>query len=979
MKKVLISCFMALLFIQAYAADLFSGDEGNVTYVNAQTARLHPFAQYSLRNQNNWLQFINQYGNWSATFDEFSKLPHRAFGAPVALNSNNARDAALEFLSINMGAFQLPLDELQNEKMNTSNTLKYVNFSQVHQGLKILFSNAQVVLDNRFEAISFRLNVYRNVELNMQADIDAHTAGLMAASNLPYPVVSIKTASELAILPVPVLDKGYIYHLVYPVWLQSANPDGVPGKYYTLVDAHTGQVLYRQNTIHTFSPPVPVSAEIEGTVVNNPLQSGSLTRLPYIKMTVNGGNYYADASGHVAQNFNVPVAATFSLEGRWSKAMLDPATYSASFTDSLQAGSNLEIFDSYADTSAISAYFHVSTVHDYMKTLLQSGFTAMDTPINTIVGITSGSCNAFYNGDVNFFAAGSGCPSTALFDDIVYHEYGHGISDLYYDYLGGNFANGALGEGYSDIWGFMITKNPILGQGFSGNSSTYVRRYDQAPAVYPQDLVGEVHADGEIIAGAWWDLYVNLGHDMPVMSSLFAGTLLATDMQPGGMEGLLYRDVLISCLLADDNDADLTNGTPNDTAIIQAFARHGITLITNSTLIHQELLVEPENTPISIDVTLIVDLPVYLGNADLHYRVHRDSQWVTTPLVHNSGTQYSATIPAQAKGTIVDYYFTVSDIFGNAAVVEPFLANDADPNIPFQVLVGFDLKEKEDYDNTFGNWIVDPDGTDDASTGQWDINSPTPSYSDLFMQNIVQTGTDHTTEGANLNICAVTGNTALGASMGVNDVDDGHTTLQSPVFDLTNYTIPAFSYWRWYINDPAGGANPGNDTWKVFISNDGSSWVKVERTDRSDLRWRKHAFRVADYVTPTTTVSLRFVASDSLITGLPFDGGSIVEAGVDDLYLYDEAADINIGIDQAEIRLQIYPNPAKDYLMINLNGLESGHTTLSILDDLGRNVYETNDISNGFTGISLHDFASGHYWLRFVAGKNILNKAFVIQ
>ena len=32
-----------------------------------------------------------------------------------------------------------------------------------------------------------------------------------------------------------------------------------------------------------------------------------------------------------------------------------------------------------------------------------------------------------------------------------------------------------------------------------------VRRYDQDRKVYPQDLVGEVHADGEIIAGAFWD------------------------------------------------------------------------------------------------------------------------------------------------------------------------------------------------------------------------------------------------------------------------------------------------------------------------------------------------------------------------------------------------------------------------------------------------------------------------------------------
>ncbi len=980
MKKLIIVCLIGTFSLPFFAADLFTADEGNVTYVNEHTARLHPFAQYSLRNQESWVNFVSQNGNWSATFDEFSQLPHRAFGQPIDMNNSDPGQASIQFMSDKLSAFQLPVNELIKGKINTSDQLRYVNFSQIHQGLKVLFSNAQVVMNIQSDVVSFRLNLYRDININNIPSIDAHAAGLMASANLPFAVSSFSTESQLAILPVPVLDKGYEYHLVYIVWLESDNPDGVPGKYYTLVDAQSGVVLYRQNTIYTFHPPVPVSADVEGTVVSNPLQAGTVTRLPYIKMTVNGGNYYADASGHLANNFNAPIPATFTLAGRWSMAMVDPATTSPSYNTTLQAGSNLQDFDPYADTAAISAYSHVSTVHDFMKTLLQSGFTELDTPMHTIVGITSGSCNAFYNGDVNFYAAGGGCPSTALFNDVVYHEYGHGISSHYYDYLGSSFQNGALGEGYSDIWGFMITQNPILGLGFSGGASTYVRRYDMDPKVYPQDLVGEVHADGEIIAGAWWDLYVNLGNDMPTMSSLFAKTLLATDMQASGMEGLLYRDVLISCLQADDVDADLTNGTPHDTAIIQAFAKHGITLITNSTLIHQELLVEPANVPISIDATLIVDLPIYLGDADLHYRVHQDSQWVATALVHTTGTNYTASIPAQAKGTIVDYYFTVNDIFGNSAVIEPFLANDADPNIPFQVLIGFEVKEKEDYDNNFGNWIVDPDGTDDASTGQWDINSPTATYSDLFFQNIVQTGTDHTSEGANLNICAVTGNSTFGASMGTNDVDDGHTTLQSPEFDLSEYTIPAFSYWRWYINDPASGANPGNDTWKVFISNDGSTWVKVERTDRSDVRWRKHAIRVSDYVTPSSTVSFRFVASDSLITGLPFDGGSIVEAGVDDLYLYDEAADINIGINTLESGIEIYPNPAYDRLIVHFADLPTQQCTISVIDELGRETFSRQEdgLQNRIM-IPLMGMSSGHYWLRIVCNEKIINKAFVIQ
>jgi hypothetical protein len=56
-----------------------------------------------------------------------------------------------------------------------------------------------------------------------------------------------------------------------------------------------------------------------------------------------------------------------------------------------------------------------------------------------------------------------------------------------------------------------------MGQGFLGGAGTNVRRYDVEPKVYPQDLVGEVHADGEIIAGAWWDVNENFGFDLVSM------------------------------------------------------------------------------------------------------------------------------------------------------------------------------------------------------------------------------------------------------------------------------------------------------------------------------------------------------------------------------------------------------------------------------------------------------------------------------
>ena len=51
-----------------------------------------------------------------------------------------------------------------------------------------------------------------------------------------------------------------------------------------------------------------------------------------------------------------------------------------------------------------------------------------------------------------------GCNSMAQIGDVVYHEYGHGINDKFYQSLGGSFNNGGMGEGYADIWALGITE-----------------------------------------------------------------------------------------------------------------------------------------------------------------------------------------------------------------------------------------------------------------------------------------------------------------------------------------------------------------------------------------------------------------------------------------------------------------------------------------------------------------------------------------
>jgi len=110
---------------------------------------------------------------------------------------------------------------------------------------------------------------------------------------------------------------------------------------------------------------------------------------------------------------------------------------------------------------------------------------------------------------------------------------------------------------------------------------------------------------------------------------------------------------------------------------------------------------------------------------------------------------------------------------------------------------------------------------------------------------------------------------------GNSDVDDGHTYLTSPVLDLTGGSDAMIDFALWYTN--YYGSNQEEDVFKVFISNDnGQNWILVEEFGpTSSSGWQEHGFIVGNYIEPTNQMKVLFDASD-------LDGGSVVEAGIDD-------------------------------------------------------------------------------------------------
>ncbi len=964
--------------------------------------------QATLRADDSWQSFIQENGNWMVVFNEETGFPQRAFGNALEVSGNTVLEKAYDFIHNHMGNLPVAKNELVPSSDNPVYSTRkhhFVYFHQEHNGMKVENSHLLVKFDKQERVISFGGDVFQNIEVkNLKSEPSAATLKKSAVLGL-QDVKNVEVSGEQSIMAIKKENREVEFRKVVKATVFTMNENRIPGEYITYVDAETGKIISRTNQVdfcsnenhdhgHNGEQKAQKKAMAAGFSFtgtghrDNPSIAAETLPMPHAQAEIGGVVYASDKDGNFT-DVNITGSATgkFFLQGKYTRIRnSQEGDAIPQFETMVDASTSNVSMDNNSIIEERSAYYHVNRIHDYMKTILPN-FTAMDNPITTNVQVTPAECNAFYNGSLNFYLGQPTCLSYALVADVVYHEYGHGINRLFYTSIGRNFQNGGMNEGYADVWAMMVLEDPILGNG--GNPTdedNFIRRYDENPKIFPKDLVGEVHADGEIIAGAWWDLYLNFGRDMSKTMDLFALAFPGAQAIYGnGDEGRAFTDVLIDVLEADDDDSDIFNGTPNGDAIADAFNKHGISLLSNAKLDHTNQRIIEAGQPVVINAKLTLESVVtdYLESVVLCYAGSDADVYSKVPMEDKGGNNYSYTIPNLPNGTLLKYYMAVEDKFGNTSSITPIGANEADANVPYFTLVGFNFEGADDmdfFDGLFGNWTVGyPD--DNATTGQWEFAEPIGSYSTPGDASTISAPATQTTpDGFS---CYVTQNSQNeSAGVGERDVDGGKTSLGSPVFELSSYTNPVLTYQRWYINNPPTGANPSADWWQVEITNDGENWVYVENTKQSNKEWRYYALRVRDYVELTDNVQLRFTASDSIRPGQNLDGGSLVEAGVDDLSLYEASAypaSVKSLSASTEVNVSIYPNPVKDLVYLrteeNLNNMQ-----VTVFDQTGRVVRkEEVDLEYGLGKLNVNDLPSGLYSIEVRSGNRMTNQKLVIQ
>ncbi|MEE9492662.1 MAG: M14 family zinc carboxypeptidase [Gammaproteobacteria bacterium] len=214
----------------------------------------------------------------------------------------------------------------------------------------------------------------------------------------------------------------------------------------------------------------------------------------------------------------------------------------------------------------------------------------------------------------------------------------------------------------------------------------------------------------------------------------------------------------------------------------------------------------------------------------------------------------------------------------------------------------------DDFESDKG-WTPNPSNTDTATTGQWQRANPEATNSNGAKQlGDTVSGTQD----------LVTGATA-GASVGVNDIDSGVTSIRSP-----DISIPAgapfnlsFSYYMSHTSNSSV-----DDFFRVSLVGTSTTLLLEEQgsTDDDDASWQSFSTNIDAFA--GQTVHFLIEAADNA-------GGSIVEAGVDDVKIEGICADSDTdGLDDC-FELQIGTNPAlidtdgdgvSDYDEVNYDG-----------------------------------------------------------
>jgi len=326
---------------------------------------------------------------------------------------------------------------------------------------------------------------------------------------------------------------------------------------------------------------------INGNVLGNGVLTGPIGMSEEVELPIRNLKLSIDATGYHDETFtdtlgdyqfsNPPTNSTLSTAINSTKwlTLYDVNPYQGfSFGVSPQGTYNLLFNDQSGGqtheggTEQVTTVYHMSVVHDYVKDNMPLN-TCIDYAIPTYINVSASGTSGwigFYENKTIYLREeltyGNLKSPSGMFDQIIYHEYGHFMDDCAGGINWGSLAASSLAEGIAQtLPGYTAAEvfSPMIDNNF----------------YYPfPNIKGDDHDIGDSLSGFNLDLrremisqYGQQG-GVEIAEKLFFGAVAAnTGTIP---------DFLLSLILIDDNDGNITNGTPHLNEILMAASKHGL-------------------------------------------------------------------------------------------------------------------------------------------------------------------------------------------------------------------------------------------------------------------------------------------------------------------------------------------------------------------------------------------------------------------
>lgn len=730
---------------------------------------IHPAVQAELDRSPLWQAFLTAEGpDWEVVWDEATRTPRRIRGPghPIPADDARAVTAALlawlaphaDLLGFEPGALRVRSVE-RAERLDTW----YVDFDALRDDLTTWRGG-----------ISARVKAGRIVDLDVSTYptqpivgafvLDAHAARRAAIARGPAPSAAHEPLSaDRRLLPRETPD-GIVLQRTWEVRTRTVDP---PGRWVSFVDAETGELLAVHNEVRFLDGHVHAEHD-----VRNPSSGTTISPLPEARVTDDdGATTHTDELGA----FTVPGPPPLStnLLGRYARVRNETGPEG----QLVGPGPDLLWTDEHATQAEIDTYVFLHQVRDW-GLLWGPEVRMVSNPVDAYVNLNQ-TCNAYFDGNVNFFRAGNGCNNTGRIADVVFHEWGHGFH--FWSLLGGNQGfDGSLSEGASDVVAFLMTGDSRIGPYFYVDGGAIRNAANQRR--YPDHFVPAdafVHSNGLIFAGAMWDLWRRLEEEIGLEAAHDATSALLAGLLKGGPDIARSFD---EALFADDDNGNLADGTPHECAIVDAFGAHGLGPLGNGrpyVATHERPTTFGGDLPLRWEVEsasprCFAYEPVA---GALHYRVDGGDWQVIDASLDDEGAE--AVVPSPPLGSLLEYWLEIEHATGSVFTDPP-----GGPIHPHMLYVGDVLQawclDFEKDDGGFKHRLlagIEGEGADDW---QWGVprglgGDPSAAHS---------------------------GQRVWGTDLGHGNFNgtyqpQKHTRLRTPPLDLQHYDGAFLQYWRW--------------------------------------------------------------------------------------------------------------------------------------------------------------------------------------